>query len=706
MKKIVFVFFSLLLLPIGLAAQMDSTFRFWGSGHFINSSLVIDKILQAKEIRSDSVFDWNGVFAALIGSSARVKVAAADSAGNIPPFRFTIGNKLTATPQPGALEFYGDSLYVVGEDGVRRVLAVSTPAGGGGGAAGGFYRTTLIKTDTPGVKVHLRTVAGDTTKDRLFNDYGTAWFGNTVDFASDLTWGDTVWAQRIGRVLKNCVWNGNKIDAGSYIQDLSITAGQIANATITATQIHSATITGALIAAATITGSNIAAATITGGLIASGTITGGNIATGTITGGLIGNSTITAGNIASATITAGLIANLTITAAQIQNLTINGTKITNATLDSTKIATASVSGQNIVAGAIIASKICSGTITATQIAAGTITGATIAAATIAAGNIIAGTITTSQIAANTIVAGNIAASTITSDKLSVSTLSAISANLGSVTAGDINIGSGAFHVTTGGALTATSATITGAITATSGTVGGFTVNSTDGLYSGTGATRVQMKPGAGFWAGATAQGSAPFSVSAAGALTATSATISGSISSSTITSSTLTTAASGARVLVGAGTGSGYINFYDGSGASGTLSGDGSGNLYISVVSHSITLSSGANITLSPDTYGTLYLSGHPISASGSSFTFNSNTVWHAGNDGTGSGLDADLLDGSHASAFSLTTHNHDGVYAKWRGYGTSNPGSPAEGDLFHRTDTPVRLMFYSNSAWHTILCD
>lgn len=33
-------------------------------------------------------------------------------------------------------------------------------------------------------------------------------------------------------------------------------------------------------------------------------------------------------------------------------------------------------------------------------------------------------------------------------------------------------------------------------------------------------------------------------------------------------------------------------------------------------------------------------------------FTFNGNNVWHAGNDGSGSGLDADLLDGQHASSF------------------------------------------------------
>jgi hypothetical protein len=62
--------------------------------------------------------------------------------------------------------------------------------------------------------------------------------------------------------------------------------------------------------------------------------------------------------------------------------------------------------------------------------------------------------------------------------------------------------------------------LSGKIVASSGTIGGFTVNSTDGLYSGTGNTRVQMKSGAGFWAGETAQASAEFSVTADGTLTA------------------------------------------------------------------------------------------------------------------------------------------------------------------------------------------
>ena len=34
-------------------------------------------------------------------------------------------------------------------------------------------------------------------------------------------------------------------------------------------------------------------------------------------------------------------------------------------------------------------------------------------------------------------------------------------------------------------------------------------------------------------------------------------------------------------------------------------------------------------------------------------------TIWHAGNDGAGTGLDADLLDGQHASAFASSSHTH-----------------------------------------------
>ena len=41
------------------------------------------------------------------------------------------------------------------------------------------------------------------------------------------------------------------------------------------------------------------------------------------------------------------------------------------------------------------------------------------------------------------------------------------------------------------------------------------------------------------------------------------------------------------------------------------------------------------------------------------------NKLWHTNNDGSGSGLDADLLDGKEATAFSLVGHKHDDLYRK-----------------------------------------
>jgi len=69
--------------------------------------------------------------------------------------------------------------------------------------------------------------------------------------------------------------------------------------------------------------------------------------------------------------------------------------------------------------------------------------------------------------------------------------------------------------------------IEGTVKITAGEVGGFNVDPTEGLYIGTGATRVQMKPGVGIWCGATAFGSAPFRASPAGAVVCTNLTVEG-----------------------------------------------------------------------------------------------------------------------------------------------------------------------------------
>jgi len=94
-------------------------------------------------------------------------------------------------------------------------------------------------------------------------------------------------------------------------------------------------------------------------------------------------------------------------------------------------------------------------------------------------------------------------------------------------AGNVTPASAAFRVTEAGALTATSATITGAITATSGTIGSFTI----GTYLYTGSKTAYNDANAGVHIGGDGIGigNNVFTVSSAGALVATSATITGAI---------------------------------------------------------------------------------------------------------------------------------------------------------------------------------
>ncbi len=143
--------------------------------------------------------------------------------------------------------------------------------------------------------------------------------------------------------------------------------------------------------------------------------------------------------------------------------------------------------------------------------------------TIDGGMITANSVTASQIAANTITAAQIAAGTITANEMTVSTLSAITANMGTLTAGSIVIG----------------------------TTNKLWLNeSADGALNIGGSTKA----------------SAPFRVTAAGALTATSATITGAI-----------TASSGGisgNFYVGSDVGASG-NLYVGSNADIRMSGDG-----------------------------------------------------------------------------------------------------------------------------------
>jgi hypothetical protein len=97
-----------------------------------------------------------------------------------------------------------------------------------------------------------------------------------------------------------------------------------------------------------------------------------------------------------------------------------------------------------------------------------------------------------------------------------------------------------------------SVTEAGVLKATSGTVGGFTLGST-ALTAGTGATRIQLDTTTGIHLGATAFADAPFSVTLAGALKSTSGTIGGwTIGATTLAATGITLDSANQKILVGA----------------------------------------------------------------------------------------------------------------------------------------------------------
>jgi hypothetical protein len=126
--------------------------------------------------------------------------------------------------------------------------------------------------------------------------------------------------------------------------------------------------------------------------------------------------------------------------------------------------------------AVVTDKITDDAITTPKILDGNVTDAKINSLT--ANKITAGTIDASVITVTNLDADNITSGTIGADKITVTDLAAINSNLGDIDAGSLNIGSGAFVVTTAGAMTATSANVTGSITATSLNVQNATVTGT------------------------------------------------------------------------------------------------------------------------------------------------------------------------------------------------------------------------------------
>lgn len=92
------------------------------------------------------------------------------------------------------------------------------------------------------------------------------------------------------------------------------------------------------------------------------------------------------------------------------------------------------------------------------------------------------------------------------------------------------------------------------------------------------------------------------------------------------------------------------------------------------------------------------------VAPSANGLLMNGNVVWHAGNDGTGSGLDADTLDGNHATAFATASHAHDYLPltgGTLTGTLTINTGSPTV--YFQDTDQNSAMLHCNSNLFYIL---
>lgn len=266
----------------------------------------------------------------------------------------------------------------------------------------------------------------------------------------------------------------------------AVVADKIATNAVTAVKINASAVEANKIAANAVVAGKIAANAVKAAQIEAGAVIAGKIAAGAVTAGTIAANAVTANEINAGAITADKIATNAVTAVKINAGAVEAAKIAANAVVAGKIDAGAVTAGTISAGAVTATTIATGAVTADKILANAVTANKINAGAVLADKIGAGAVVAGKIGAGAVTAGTIAAGAVTATEINVGQLSAVSGDLGSITAGSLNIGGGAFVVTTGGALTATSASITGTVSASAFTlqsgasvtdVGGQVINS-------------------------------------------------------------------------------------------------------------------------------------------------------------------------------------------------------------------------------------
>ena len=381
-----------------------------------------------------------------------------------------------------------------------------------------------------------------------------------------------------------------------------------------------------------------------------------------------------------------------------------------------KLAAGAVTTDILAANAVTAAKIAAGTITSNEIAANTIVAGNIAAGAIGTAQLAAGAVTTDILAANAVTTAKIAAGAVTTSQLNFTPL--ISAGGTGAIVATINAS------TEGITIASNKISISGSTTFSAGYDPSTKVEKVGGNYmSATSGAAVKIFPDAntgiqvlddlgnnvflaivggtdvgdvtiGNYAGGqgikydksanTTDFKGNISAGTISGVQINGATISGgsitiggnfSVNSSgvlTATGATIKTAGSGARVEI-AGS---HIDFYDIYNSYATFNYFGGGMVCSS------SFESSGNIIADG------VLSSHVSTGTAPIIVYSTTLCTN---------LNADLLDGYHASAFQPA-----GNYCRWRGYGASDPTTGnQEGDMFFNTTTGY-LEVYANGAWHS----
>jgi len=385
-------------------------------------------------------------------------------------------------------------------------------------------------------------------------------------------------------------------------------------------------------------------------------------------------------------------------------------------ITTTQITDEAISTPKLAANAVTAAKIAAGTITSNEIAANTIVGGNIAAGAIGTAQLAAGAVTTDILAANAVTTAKIAAGAVTTSQLNFTPL--ISAGGTGAIVATINAS------TEGITIASNKISISGSTTFSAGYDPSTKVEKVGGNYmSATSGAAVKIFPDAntgiqvlddlgnnvflaivggtdvgdvtiGNYAGGqgikydksanTTDFKGNISAGTISGVQINGATISGgsitiggnfSVNSSgvlTATGATIKTAGSGARVEI-AGS---HIDFYDIYNSYATFNYFGGGMVCSS------SFESSGNIIADG------VLSSHVSTGTAPIIVYSTTLCTN---------LNADLLDGYHASAFQPA-----GNYCRWRGYGASDPTTGnQEGDMFFNTTTGY-LEVYANGAWHS----